>query len=155
MVKRKTEIDFKKVLDELDKKVIKVGYFSNSHYTGGLPIALVAATHEYGSMIKRIPPRPTLSPALHKNQAKYQDAISRAVIASLKGTVTISNAFEQIAELAAADVYKEISELTTPILAKKTVEERRKRHSGGKASDKPLVDTGAMMQAVSGRVEDK
>ncbi|WYK44555.1 hypothetical protein WKR00_15190 [Morganella morganii] len=48
-----------------------------------------------------------------------------------------------------------IKSVTTPPLKDTTVAARARRHSKGKATSKPLVDSGLMLQSVTFAVEDK
>ncbi|EMH6309298.1 TPA: hypothetical protein O4G03_002378, partial [Proteus mirabilis] len=69
--------------------------------------------------------------------------------------ITLDNGLTQIGATVAGDVKLAIKAVTTPALEESTVKARARRHSKGKATDKPLVDTGQMLQAVSFVVEDK
>ena len=144
----------KKVLEELDRKEIKVGFFESAKYTDGTPIAYVAAIQEFG--YGPIPPRPFMRPAEQKNAAKWQAGIASGVKAALNGAVTIEHALEQVGMVAAGDVRKAIKAVTAPPLADSTISARQRRLKGKKpASTKPLVDSGQMIQAVTSAVVDK
>lgn len=144
----------KKVLEELGRKEIKVGFFESAKYPDGTPIAYVAAIQEFGH--GPIPPRPFLRPAEQQNAAKWQKGIAAGVKAALNGEVTIEHALEQVGMVAAGDVRKAIRAVTAPPLADSTIRARQGRLKGKKsASAKPLVDTGQMIQAVTSAVVDK
>lgn len=155
MVKRTQGVNLDKIIKELDRKVIKTGYFEHSRYEDGTPVAYIASIHELGSLTKNIPPRPTLHPAMEKNKKKYSDAIIRGVKAAAREQIKIDDVLEQIGQLSSGDVGEEISNLESPKLHRATIRARERKHHAGKASDKPLVDTGLMIQSVTHRVEDK
>lgn len=145
----------KAVYDELNKKQLKIGFFEHSKYPDGTPIAYVAAIQELGYPAGGIPPRPFLRPAMAENAAGYKNLISQAVNASGAGSIALNDGLNQIGAKAAGDVQNTIRTLTTPPLDTSTIRGRARRHSKGKASTKPLVDTGQMLQAVTYAVEDK
>ena len=141
----------KKMLAELDKKEIRVGFFENSKYPDGTPIAYVAAIQEFG--YGPIPPRPFMRPAEEANKGKWLKGIAAGVRAVIAGQVTLDHALEQVGMVAAGDVRKAIKAVTAPPLAESTVRARQSRKKGKKAvSRKPLVDTGQMLQAVNSAV---
>lgn len=145
----------KAVYDELNKKQLKIGFFEHSKYPDGTPIAYVAAIQELGYPAGGIPPRPFLRPAMADNAAGYKNLISQAINASVAGSIALNDGLNQIGAKAAGDVQNAIRTLTTPSLDTSTIRGRARRHSKGKASTKPLVDTGQMLQAVTYAVEDK
>lgn len=141
----------KKMLAELDKKEIRVGFFENSKYPDGTPIAYVAAIQEFG--YGPIPPRPFMRPAEEANKGKWLKGIAAGVRGVIAGNVTLDHALEQVGMVAAGDVRKAIKAVTAPPLAESTVRARQSRKKGKKAvSRKPLVDTGQMLQAVNSAV---
>lgn len=141
----------KKMLAELDKKEIRVGFFENSKYPDGTPIAYVAAIQEFG--YGPIPPRPFMRPAEEANKGKWLKGIAAGVRGVIAGQVTLDYALTQVGKVAAGDVSKAIKAVTAPPLAESTVRARQRRKKGKKAvSRKPLVDTGEMLQAVNSAV---
>ncbi|MGJ0637428.1 hypothetical protein [Xenorhabdus bovienii] len=145
----------KRVYDELSKKQVKIGFFSQSQYPDGTPIAYVAAIQELGYPEGGIPPRPFMRPAMSENQSKYSGLMARAAQAAIKGNISVSDGLTQVGSVAAGDIKLAISAVTTPPLKDSTITTRAGRHSKGKATNKPLVDTGQMLQAVAFAVEDK
>ena len=144
----------KKVLEELGRKEIKVGFFESAKYPDGTPIAYVAAIQEFGH--GPIPPRPFMRPAEQQNAAKWQKGVAAGVKAALNGSITIEHALEQVGMVAAGDVRKAIKAVTAPPLADSTISARQRRLKGKKAASiKPLVDSGQMIQAVTSAVVDK
>lgn len=169
----------KKLLEQLGRKEVRVGFFEHSKYPDGTPIAYVAAIQEFG--YGPIPPRPFMRPAEQQNKEKWVAAIARGTRAAIDGSVTIDHALEQIGMVAAADVRKAIKAVTAPALSPLTLLLRKHKRQedaepiGGKLvgayakqsqftgpqpkqkksdtlagiSTKPLVDTGQMIQAVT------
>ena len=141
----------KKMLAELDKKEIRVGFFENSKYTDGTPIAYIASIMEFG--YGPIPPRPFMRPAEEVNKGKWVKGIASGVRAVIAGQVTLDHALEQVGMVAAGDVRKAIKAVTAPPLAESTVRARQRRKKGKKSvSRKPLIDKGEMFQAVNSAV---
>lgn len=141
------------LIKELETKVVKVGYFEHSTYPDGTPIAYVAAIQEMGYVKGGIPARPTLHPAMEAGTSNYKNGVARAFRNAMTGADLVAG-LSAIGEVAAGDVKQAISSLTSPSLKQSTVDARRRRHHAGKASDKPLVDSGQMLQAVTYSVED-
>ncbi len=75
--------------------------------------------------------------------------------AAVKGNIAITDGLTQVGAKAAGDVKMVIKSVTTPPLKDTTVAARARRHSKGKATSKPLVDSGLMLQSVTFAVEDK
>ena len=142
-----------RLIKELETKVVKVGYFEHSTYPDGTPIAYVAAIQEMGYVKGGIPARPTLHPAMEAGTSNYKNGVARAFRNAMAGADLVTG-LNAIGEVAAGDVKQAISSLTSPSLKQSTVDARRRRHHAGKASDKPLVDSGQMLQAVTYSVED-
>ena len=145
------EAAIRKMLADLEKKEVRVGFFENSKYPDGTPIAYVAAIQEFG--YGPIPPRPFMRPAEEANKGKWLKGIAAGVRGVIAGNVTLDHALEQVGMVAAGDVRKAIKAVTAPPLAESTVRARQRRKKGKKAvSRKPLVDSGEMLQAVNSAV---
>lgn len=141
----------KKMLAELERKEIRVGFFENSKYPDGTPIAYIAAIQELG--YGPIPPRPFMRPAKEANSSKWAKGIASGIRSVIAGQTTLDYALEKVGMVAAGDVRKAIKAVTAPPLAESTVRARQRRKKGKKAvSRKPLVDTGLMLQAVNSAV---
>ncbi|WP_272521695.1 MULTISPECIES: hypothetical protein [Providencia] len=145
----------KAVYDELAKKQLKVGFFDHSKYPDGTPIAYVAVIQELGYPEGGIPPRSFFRPTMSDKKSEYGSLIFRAAKAAAKGNITVTDGLTQVGAKAASDVKLAIKAVTTPALDDATVKARARRHSKGKSTNKPLVDTGQMLNAVTFAVEDK
>lgn len=143
MVKRVVKnIDLRKKLNEMHNKKVSVGYFKNSTYADGTPVAYVASKMEFGTM--HIPARPTIRPSLEKNKAKYYDLINKAIVNSLNGS-DFKTGLMIVGKIGAEDIQAEIRNLQNPPLSIKTI--LKKGHS------KPLMDTKVMFQSVTFKVD--
>ncbi|WP_179038237.1 hypothetical protein [Limnobaculum xujianqingii] len=143
------------VFDELGKKQIKVGFFEHSKYPDDTPIAYVAAIQELGHPAGGIPPRPFMRPSVNDNQRKYANGFGSAAKKALSGESDVTSGLAIIGQVAAGDIQLGIQAVTTPALKPATVAARARKHSKGKATAKPLVYSGLMLQAVTSVVEDK
>lgn len=141
----------KEILSDLEKREVRVGFFDTSHYEDGTPIAYVAAIQEFG--YGPIPPRPFMRPAAEANKSKWAKGFASVVRSVVDGGSTVDHALEQIGMVAAGDVRKAIKAVTAPALKESTIRARQSRKKGKKAvSQKPLVDSGQMLQAVNSAV---
>lgn len=139
------DVDFK-VFDDLKKRlvgerIVKVGFPQGKTENDGTPVALVAATHEFGSPERNIPERSFLRTGLQENGPKYVRFNKLNLVKILRGQMTAEKALGQLGEMAKADVQQKIrSGDFAPIQAETAAR---------KGSSKPLIDTGQMVQSVS------
>lgn len=153
----------------------KVGYLDPLKYPDGTSIAYIAAIQELGYAPRSLPPRPTIGPAMEANADKYREQFKKGAAAILRGEQTAESVMEIVMLGAAGDVQEKIRELVAPPLSPVTLLARASRSRGdgvtGKSiggfhkelrkgpanlsgvSTKPLVDSGQMIQAVSGVAE--
>lgn len=123
----------------------KVGWFESAAYPSGTPVAYVATIHEFGT--DRIPARPFMRPAVADHGQEWLDNLADGARASLRGGPSPAQVLELVALQAAGNVAEKIQAVTTPGLSAATVKR--------KGFDKPLIDTGQMIQSVTGKVETK
>lgn len=142
-----------KFLDKLRREldhadVVKVGFPSGGKKEpDGTPIALVAATLNYGSDKMNIPERPFLTDAVTKNKSKYAKLNKMNLLRVLSGKIKLRQCLEMLGVVAVGDVQSEIRNGSFTPLAPETIKR--------KGSSKPLIDTGNMMQSVTYVVEAK
>lgn len=137
-------------LKALDGLIGKTGYFETAKYADGTPVAYVAAIHEFGYPEGGIPQRATMLPTADekgKPGGPWSQVAAKGAKAALNGQTTAAAALEALTLVAAGDVGKAISALTTPALDPRTI--------AAKGFSKPLVETGLMLQSVTGVVERK
>ena len=130
-------------LQGLDGLEGKVGWFESAHYPDGTPVAYVATIHEFGT--GRIPARPFMRPAVADHGREWIDLLGQGAKAAISGGPSPAEVLEAVTLAAAGNVAEKIQAVTSPPLSPVTI--KRKGH------DKPLVDTGQMVQSVTGKVE--
>lgn len=132
----------------------KVGFFESAKYPDGTPVAYVASIQEFGS--GKIPPRSFMRTTIAEQGPEWTKQFGRAAVAIIKGKIEPAAALDQIGALAAADVKKKITQITSPPLQEATIAARRNRRADKKTTGKltkPLVDTGIMLASVTHVVE--
>lgn len=129
------------IASNLSDKQMKVGFIDRATYPDGTPVALVAATNEYGNPGNNQPPRPFFRNAIAEHESEWLDAISRG----LQKGVPLDDVLAVVGERAVGDVVQSIATLMDPPLSPATIASRK---SKGNASTKPLVDTKVMIRDV-------
>jgi hypothetical protein len=145
-------------LNQLDKKVAKVGWFTDAKYEKGTQVAYVAAIQEYGYPSKNIPPRPFFRPTIATKQNEWSKIIESGSRGVLNGRNTVYDVFEGLGQRVAGDVRKTISLITTPPLKPATIAARLNRRANGKTVGnltKPLIDTGHMYGTLINKTENE
>ncbi len=132
-------------LKGLDRLEAKTGWFETSRDVKGVPVATKAAAHEFGT--SRVPARPFMRPTVAAQRDAWMRQLAQGSKAILRGEATPEGVLEALALRAAGDVAKAIRAVNAPPLSPKTVKR--------KGFEKPLVDTGQMLQSVTGVVERK
>jgi hypothetical protein len=135
------------------KASVSVGILEGATYSGetgkaGLPVAMIAAIHEFGT--KDIPARSFLRSTLAK---KKEDWIRLSALSLRANPGKIREALALLGETAAKDVQAAIEAGLKPALKPATVMRKLKRKGKGGSPDLPLVDTGALEEAVSYEVK--
>jgi hypothetical protein len=121
----------------------KTGWFETAHYPDGTAVAYAATIHEFGT--PRIPARPFARPAVADHGGEWIQLLGEGAKASLNGGPAPEQVLEMVTLAAAGNVAEKIQAVTSPPLSPVTV--------ARKGFDKPLVDTGQMLQSVTGKVE--
>lgn len=138
----------KQMQEELGRnRKVEVGFFANSTYTDGTPVAMVAAVQEFGT--DKIPARSFMRTTVADKQGQW----AKAIAAVMKATgCDAQQALEQLGSVAANDIQEKIKAITEPPLAPSTIKARLKKRSEN--PEKPLIDTGLMVQSVKYQVSD-
>lgn len=132
-------------LKDIDGLEARTGWFETAKDAQGVPVATKAAAHEFGTA--RIPARPFMRPTVAAKERPWLDQLAQGSKAILRGEATAEGVLEGVALRAAGDIAKAITATNSPPLSPKTVKR--------KGFDKPLVETGQMLQSVTGVVERK
>lgn len=136
---------FVAALKELDGLQAKTGFFETAKYDDGTPVAYVATIHEFGYPEGGIPMRAFMRPTVADKGQSWLDMLAQGSKSILTGGATPHQVLEAVALRAAGDVGKTIASVTSPPLSPLTI--------ARKGSKKPLVETGLMLQSVTGIVE--
>lgn len=138
----------KQMQEELGRnRKVEVGFFANSTYTDGTPVAMIAAIQEFGT--DKIPARSFMRTTIADKQAQW----AKAAAAVMRATgCNPQQALEQLGAVAANDIQEKIKAITDPPLAPYTI--KRRREKGSENPEKPLIDTGRMVESVSYQVSD-
>ena len=125
---------------------VKVGLprGSGTHGPSGLPVVTLGVIHEFGSSDGRIPERPFLRMTMRRKRREHYALIRDLAHTVTSGRSTPRIALSQLGAVAAANVQEQIADGTPPPNAPATI--RRK------GSSTPLVDTGALRQAITYQV---
>jgi len=153
----------------------RVGWFEDSKYDDGTPVAYVAALNELGH--GKTPPRPFMRPTAIAERDAWIEVAARGARAVVAGSANPRQVMEQLTSKAEADVRDAILALTEPALSPITIELRamKKRDPNlrvtgatvGEAarkvaqpgyvtpnvSTKPLIDTDVMERTLTSKVE--
>lgn len=144
-------------LRHLENKVAKVGWFENSKYEDGTPVAAVAAQNEFGNPSKHIPARPFMRPTIATKKKDWQKIAEKGAKAILADKATTENVMELLGKQVVFDIQKTISQLTQPPLSPVTIAARLARKADKKhvgSLTKPLIDTSVMFTTIISKVED-
>jgi hypothetical protein len=129
-------------LRDLARKVssggtLRVGFLEGATYPDGKPVAMIAAIQEFGAPKAGIPPRPFFRNMIDAKSPEWPKAIAGL----LKSNGMDSHKALQLAgEAIAGQLRQSIVDTNEPPLKPATI--RRK------GSEKPLVDTGHMLNSV-------
>ena len=124
-------------------KVLRVGFLENATYPDGQQVAMVAAANEFGNPANNQPPRPFFRNMIADNKDNWPDDIGRIAQATgFDGEQTLGLMGEHIK----GQLQQSIRELMEPPLSPVTVEK--------KGFDKPLIDTGHMLNSVDYDIRD-
>ncbi len=137
---------------------LKIGWFSTNRYENGEPVAYVATIHEFGSLKAGIPPRSFMRPTVEREEANWRRFLAQETKKIVSGTLTVEALFEALGLNVGGEIARSITEVMSPPLALATIKAKKRKMKNitltGKL-DKPLVETGVMLDTVSYAVGDK
>jgi hypothetical protein len=119
---------------------VRVGFLENATGPDGQPIAVRAAANEFGT--SKIPPRPFFRNMIAEKESTWPVAVAE----NLKATDYDQDlTLQRVGEGIASDLQMSIQQTNSPPLAESTVKR--------KGFDKPLIEHGDMIRAVSFEVK--
>lgn len=129
-------------IDAVKGKTLKVGFLSGANYPDGTPVATVAAIQDFGAPARNIPPRP-----FFRNTVKAGKQTWGADLASVmkKNKMDAAKALALMGEQIKGEIKNSIANGAYKPLKPATVKR--------KGFDKPLVDTGQMLNSVDYEVK--
>lgn len=118
----------------------KVGYPTemSESYDNGTEVLQVAAIHEFGTM--DIPIRAHVRPAYDENKEKISSFSAKQLGKVIDGEQTAIEGIKKVGEYHTGQIKKKIKDGPFKPLAPQTIARKK--------SDKPLIDTGQMIQSV-------
>ncbi|GBQ90909.1 hypothetical protein [Gluconobacter albidus] len=114
---------------------LNAGFLEGATYPDGTPVAAVAYWNEFGT--SRSPSRPFMRQTIAKNQDQWPKLLA-ACLKQSGGD--LEKALDMASERIVAQIQEEIRTLQSPPLAASTIK--------AKGFDKPLIDTGHMLNSV-------
>ena len=142
----------KERIADLNRFKTFVGWLESAMYDDNTPVAGIAAVHEYGSVLRGIPPRPFLRTATEESKEEWKAIIRHGAKSILNGSMTSHQVVEILGLKISGDIKKAIKNVTSPELAQSTIEARLRKKADGKTIgnlDKPLVETSIMLNTVT------
>lgn len=140
----------KKIIAELLKSqnIQAVSGIFEESTNNGKPVAHYAAANEFGAKLKNgeIPARPFVRPSVDENKAAISADLEAALGSILNGK-SARSALKSVADAQARRIQKKIKSNVPPPNARSTI--KAKGHS------RTLIDTGAMLRSVKGKVRAK
>lgn len=121
---------------------LRVGFLASATGPDGEPIAVRAASNEFGAPAAGIPPRPFFRNMIAAKSGEWPDAIASL----LKDTdYDATRTMDLVGEAIASQLQQSIKDTNSPALAPSTIKR--------KGFAKPLIETGDMLRAVDHEVK--
>lgn len=149
----RTEAAAKKLHNRRVKRAAKSGKVARAEFifaeakTEAIPLAMIAAVHEFGSPEHNIPERSFLRGGIRRGTPKFHavnvDSLKRVV----NGEMTVDQAVNKLGVVAVGEVKREFTVGKFVPLKPATIKR--------KGSSRPLVDTGQLRQSITYVLEGK
>jgi phage gpG-like protein len=115
-------------------------------------IATIAAVHEFGAPSKNIPERSFLRTAFDENEEELKRAKVTYLRLVFDNRMTLKAAMQKLAVFMEGKVkHKIVSGPFVPLFPETII----RRNKYGRASNKPLIDTGQLLNSVQSEVLEK
>ena len=146
-VERRRHADLKAIVDKLkaEKVRVLVGIPIGVTEANGESVAVIAAKNEFGLADQYMPERPFLRIGVQNSSAKYAALSAKQLPNVLAGTITIDDLLGMLGAMAAGSVQKQIRHGSYMRNSPSTI--------AMKGSDKPLIDSGQMLQSITWVIE--
>lgn len=132
---------------------VLVGVPAGASEEDGTPLAMIAATHEFGDPERNIPERPVLRQGVRNGAAKFVRVNAASLRKVLRGEMSVEQAVDKLGVLAVGEVKREFTQPNPPLAPLKpaTIDARKRKF--GKSSTRPLVASGQYRQSVTHQLE--
>ena len=154
-IRQTTHVDIEKLAQYFGNHRVKTGFFETDLYPDGTPVAYIAAIQEFGHAGGNIPSRPFFRNAVKAREGVWIQAMRKLVLAATEGRLTGEQALNQMGLMQAGDVKDSINDGQYDPLKQSTLDAKQRKKRTAGVSDKPLIDTGRMLQSVKYVVEAK
>lgn len=116
---------------------LRVGFLEGATYPDGTPVAMIGAIHNYGAPRAGIPPRPYFTNMIRKKSGEWPKAIAGLLKATGYNT---ERTLELTGQAISGQLRQSIIDTNAPPLSPVTIQR--------KGFDKPLVETGHMLNSI-------
>jgi hypothetical protein len=147
-----------RAIKRLGRLEARVGVMGKSGAASGDPrfgMAELAYVHEFGSQKAGVPQRSFIRSAFDDQGAALVKLASQVAKAVVEERISPEDGVALIGEWGVARVRENMVRGIAPPLAPSTLAKRKRIQPGKAGSDKPLIDTGRLRQAVTYEVGEK
>ena len=131
-------------LDNMRDGIVRIGWFQQNRYDDNTPVAAVARWNEFGT--GNIPSRPFMRPVLHSQKQTILENLRHQYQMAIRNNQNTTKVLHLIGEDVRWRIQSQILATTTPPNAPSTIK--------AKGFNKPLYDTGFMLNSVNYQVEE-
>jgi hypothetical protein len=156
-------IKISEAAEALAKSAVEVGIFGGIHNLLGQSIADYAIDNEFGAPKAHIPERSFVRATVDRNRGKYDKLVDQLIDDILEGRGTVQGGLVILGMMVQNDIKLFITNFRSPADAPATILKKLNRHDFKRfkklgvlpiGANHPLIDTGAMRNAVLFRVID-
>lgn len=126
---------------------LNVGWFESARYDDDTPVAGVAALHEFGSAVNKIPPRPFMRPTIADNQADWRSVTETGFRRVFQGRGEPGLVLELLGLRVSGKIRQAIAQLRDPPLSPVTLALRKQIIAGQTINRTRVRATGAAIAA--------
>jgi hypothetical protein len=147
-----------RLMKDAQARVIRAGWFASAQYRFGtpVPVAAVAAVHEFGSPKSGIPARPFFRMTIAERENEWRNLLHHQMTLVLAGNLDLHQAYAGFGAQVVADVKTTIVDGSFQPLSQETLQRRKTRKNppptGGEAI---LRDTTTLLSTLTCVVENR